>query len=202
MTNNLPEPVKKLIERLAALPSLGPRQATRLAFYIIGRGGGEIESLADAVKNLAGVKICRDCFFVHQNENGLCDICKNPSRRKDAIMVVEKETDLVSLEAARKFNGRYLILGQIEKTGILDEAQKLRLQALKNFINKELNGQAEEIILAMNPTTIGNFQALLITKDLKPLAKKISRLGQGLPVGGEIEFADDETLGSALDGRI
>ena len=116
-------------------------------------------------------------------------------------MIVEKETDLISLENTGKFIGRYLILGPIPKTGMLEDWQKLRLQNLKTFIEKELKGRADEIVLAFNPSGIGDLHTSLIAKDLASYAKKISRLGQGLPRGGEIEFADDETLGSALERR-
>jgi recombination protein RecR len=116
-------------------------------------------------------------------------------------MVVEKETDLLSLENAGKFNGRYFIIGEIPKTGILEDWQKLRLQNLKSCTQKELQGKAEEIILALNPTSTGDFNASLLARELESFAKKISRLGRGLPTGGEIEFADDETLGSALERR-
>ena len=116
-------------------------------------------------------------------------------------MVLEKETDLLSVEKTGKWNGRYFILGTIAKTGVLEEWQKLRLQSLKNVIAKELGGQIEEIILALNPTSIGDWNAGVLAKEFAPLAKKISRLGRGLPTGGEIEFADDETLGGALEHR-
>ena len=112
----------------------------------------------------------------------------------------------MSLESTDKFNGRYFILGSIPKSGVLEDWQKLRLQGLKTFIEKDLahstsSGQAEEIILGFNLTSVGDFHSSLLEKELKPLAKKISRLGRGLPTGGEIEFADDETLGSALERR-
>lgn len=197
----LPEPLKKLIEDLSDLPSIGPRQATRLVFYLINRGGQEIQNLARNVDNLKAVKICGRCFFIHTNEGPLCNICGNPSRRQDIIMIVEKETDLISLEKTGKFVGRYFILGIIPKTGILEEWQKLRLESLKSGILKDLSGQAEEIVLAFNPTSVGDFNASLVTKELNSLAKKITRLGRGLPTGGEIEFADEETLGSALERR-
>jgi recombination protein RecR len=116
-------------------------------------------------------------------------------------MIVEKETDLLSLENAGKFTGKYLVLGEIAKTGILESWQKLRLQNLKSIIQKEMQGKAEEIILALNPTSMGDFNASALARELEPFTKKISRLGRGLPTGGEIEFADDETLGSALERR-
>ncbi|MEK7508032.1 MAG: toprim domain-containing protein [Patescibacteria group bacterium] len=198
----LPEAIKKLAEELTRLPSIGPRQATRLAFYLVSRGVNEIRGLADAVSDIKNIKICSRCFFVHQNLGELCDICSNPSRRRDVIMIVEKETDLISVENTGKFIGRYFIIGPIPKTGVFEDLQKLRIQNLKNGIKKELGGSAEEIIFGFNPTSLGDFHASLLSKEFQPLAKKISRLGRGLPTGGEIEFADDETLSGALEHRI
>lgn len=199
--NILPQPIKNLIDLLTYLPSIGPRQATRLAFYLINQGENNIINLAKSIENLKNIKICSFCFFVHQNPESLCNICKNPERNKKLIMIIEKETDLLSLERAQKFMGRYFIIGEIPKTGILEEWQKLRLQNLKSFIQKELGGCAEEIILAFNPDALGNFSASLIKKELEGLSLKITRLGRGLPTGGEIEFADDETLKNAIENR-
>ena len=197
----LPSSIKKLVDRLSELPSIGPRQATRLAFYLISRGQNEIRSLAEEIEAMSRLKICANCFFIHQNRSTLCDICADLARNKKIIAVVEKETDLISIENTKKFSGRYFILGAISKTGILEDWQKLRLQSLKSFIQKELSGKAEEIILAFSPTSNGDFNVSLLIKELVPLALKISRLGRGLPTGGEIEFADDETLGEALAKR-
>jgi len=197
----LPKPVERVIEELSKLPSIGPRQAIRLAFYISRENKGELKGFAEAIDGLRGVKVCERCFFIHQNEDELCDICRDARRKQGIIMVIEKETDLISLEDTKKFIGRYFITGPIPKTGFLEPWQKQRLESLKGFVQKDLGGTADEIILAFNPTSLGDFQASLLIKELHPLAKKISRLGRGLPTGGEIEFADDETLGSALDRR-
>ena len=202
----LPEAIRKLSRELAELPSIGPRQATRLAFYLVNQGQEAIRGLAKNIDDLRQIKICERCFFVHQNKENLCDICKSTARKQSVIAIVEKETDLLSLENTGHFTGRYLILGPIPKTGVLEDWQKLRLQNLKSFIQKGpaaagLGGKADEIILAFNPTSVGDFHASLLTKELAPLAKKISRMGRGLPTGGEIEFADDETLGGALEHR-
>jgi recombination protein RecR len=202
----LPQSVQRLIASLSDLPSIGPRQATRLVFYLMSRGESRIHELAKSLDELRKIKPCERCFFIHENRGNLCDICSDPRRDQGVILIIEKETDLLSLEATGKFRGRYFILGQMPKTGLLADWQKLRLQALKSFIQKELasstgSGQATEIILGMNPTSVGDFHASILTKELAPLAKKISRLGRGLPTGGEIEFADDETLGSALERR-
>ncbi len=197
----LPEPVQKVADELAELPSIGPRQAVRLAFYLVGRDKGELRDLAAAIDALRGIKICARCYFIHQNDGALCDVCANPARTQRIIMVVEKETDYLSLENTKKFTGCYFITGPVPKTGFLEAWQKARIASFKKYIAEELGGAADEIILGFNPTTLGDFQAGLILKELAPLAKKISRLGRGLPTGGEIEFADDETLGSALERR-
>lgn len=197
----LPPSIKRLVDRLSDLPSIGPRQAIRLVFYLIGHGKESIRGLAQDIEDLGKIKICERCFFIHQNSGNLCDVCGNKNRRQNIIMIVEKETDYISLENTGKFVGRYLILGQIPKTGILEEWHKLRIKNLKSFIEKELGGQAEEIIIAFNPSSVGDYNADVVKRELNGLAKKISRLGRGLPTGGEIEFADDETLGSALERR-
>jgi recombination protein RecR len=201
----LPDPVQKVVDALSELPSIGPRQAVRLAFYLIAQNKEELRVLAESIDGLRGIKICERCFFIHQNAGTLCDVCANPNRRQNIIMVVEKETDYLSLENTKKFTGRYFIIGPVPKTGFLEEWQKKRLQSLKTFIEKPapdgLGGKAEEIILAFNHTSLGDFQAGLVMRELQPLAKRMSRLGRGLPTGGEIEFADDETLGSALERR-
>ncbi len=201
----LPDSFQRLADLLSDLPSIGPRQAIRLVFHLIHQGQDNVQNLSLRVGDLRKIKICERCFFIHQNAGALCDICSNPGRRQDVIVIVEKETDLMSLENTARFNGRYFILGEIPKSGVLEDWQKLRLQGLKSFIGNPapggLNGMAEEIILGFNLTSVGDFNSSLLEKELRPLAKKISRLGRGLPTGGEIEFADDETLGSALERR-
>ena len=197
----LPDSVKQLIDVLGELPSIGPRQATRLAFYLINQGLGTIDGLARNLDNLKRIKICERCFFIHDNAGKRCAICMNTARNDREVMLIEKETDLLSMEKTGKWGGKYMILGTIAKTGVLEEWQKLRLQSFKNMIQKEFGGQLDEVILALNPTSVGDWNASLLAKELAPLTKKISRLGRGLPTGGEIEFADDETLGGALDRR-
>lgn len=200
----LPDSIKNFIDAFSELPSLGPRQAARLAFYIIRRGKNFAGDLARAIDNLKYINTCSRCFFTYQNSSnqnaGLCYICVNSQRQHDIVAIVEKETDLISLEKTKRYNGRYLVLGEIAKDGILTSEQKLRLQNLKNDLSKQF-GQAQEIIIALNPTAAGDFEAGLLVQELKPAALKITRLGRGLPTGGEIEFADEDTLGGALDNR-
>ncbi|MDD5547357.1 MAG: toprim domain-containing protein [Candidatus Pacebacteria bacterium] len=201
----LPEPIKIFSEIFSKLPSIGPRQAQRLAYQIIGLGKARIKELADSIDALSDVKTCQNCFSIHfsgpTNEN-LCSICRDPKRLKNIIAIVEKETDLISLEKTRKYNGKYLVIGDLQKTGSLESEQKLRLGVLKKLIQKELGGKADEIIIATNPNTYGDLNASMLTNELKDFTKKITRLGRGIPTGGEIEFADEETLGSALERRI
>lgn len=209
MMHQLPESLRKVIHDLKELPSIGPRQATRLALYLIRSDGPALAEFGEHIEALRHIKRCEQCFFIHENTSDLCDICEDARRDTSRLLLVEKETDLMSIEATRRFTGLYLVLGEIAKTGILEEWQKKRLHSLKTFIARGSGGpstssgqgKAKEIIIGFNPTSFGDFHASLITKELEPYAEKISRLGRGLPVGGEIEFADEETLGSALEGR-
>ncbi len=208
----LPDPIKKFVELFSGLPGIGPRQATRLAFYIKSLGQAQINEIAKTVFGLSDIQTCSQCFFTYlSNGKNLCSICGNPQRRKDLIAVVEKETDLISIENTKKFNGRYLVLGDLKKNGVLDSIQKLRLASLKKWIatctepclpaGKLAEEKAAEIILAINPTTYGDINADLIAAELKDSAHKVTRLGRGIPTGGEIEFADEDTLSGALDNR-
>ena len=196
-----PQPIKKFIDLFSTLPSIGPRQATRLAFHLIALGKGSTAEFAQAIADLQKLKTCPLCFFIHAQIGNECHICNNPQRRKDVIMIVEKETDLMSLEKVKRYQGRYFIIGDLKKNSAFDTEQKLRINTLKAYIKNHLDNQAEEIILAINPTTHGDLHTSLIAQELTGLSKKITRLGRGIPTGGEIEFADEETLGGALINR-
>jgi len=197
----IPAVIKKFVDIFSELPGIGPRQAIRLAFYFIHQGLAFENEAVKAIADLKKIKTCRDCFYIHENANGLCDICSDGTRNKKIIAVVEKETDLLSLENTGKFKGRYLILGDLRKTGILEAQQKLRIQSLKEWIKDALSGKAEEVVIAINPTTYGDLNASIIGKEFDGLADRVTRLGRGIPTGGEIEFADEDTLGSALERR-
>jgi recombination protein RecR len=197
---NLPEPIKKFTKNFSKLPQIGPRQSLRLAFHLIRNGKDEIKDYALSISELENVKICKNCFFVHTNKGDLCDICQDKNRHQDIIAIVEKETDLISIENTSRFNGRYLIIGPINHNGILEDYQKKRLEDLKNEITKKF-GKAQEIILAFNANRYGEISFNILLKDLSPYAQKITRLARGLPIGGEVEFADEETLGEALKNR-
>jgi recombination protein RecR len=219
----LPPPIKKFIEIFSSLPAIGPRQAHRLAFYIRSLGNKRIQEISDTVKNLENVSVCEQCFFTHgaspvyppklaerrekfypeiseetqTEESSLCFICSNSDRDTSTVAIIEKETDLISLEKTKKFFGRYLILGDLKKDGFLNDEQKRRLDSLRKSANKKF----KEIIIALSPTIYGDINAQTILSELNGVAVKVTRLGRGIPTGGEIEFADEETLGSALDNR-
>ena len=194
----LPQPIKNFIEIVSKLPSIGPRQATRLAFYLTNSGKNEIENLEKTIGDLKKLKTCERCFFIY-TEN--CPVCSYKNRDQNVIAIVEKETDLISLEKTGKFHGQYLVLGGLAKNGELNPQQRLRLKSLAGRIKKEFGGKAKEIIMALSPTTAGDFTSSLIEQGLKPFSQKISRLAKGVPTGGEIEFADEETLTSAFERR-
>ncbi len=193
--------IKKLAALLAELPSLGPRQATRLAFHIAGLDKQTVGDLIETLQAVSAIKRCTRCFILDELSAGICTICSSGKRNQALIAIVEKETDVHTLEKSRAFTGRYLVLGSLPKDGILDAQHKQRLQALKHFIENLPTGKAEEIIIALSPTTHGDVNAGVIASALQNLAQRITRLGRGMPTGGEIEFADEETLSSALKNR-
>lgn len=160
----LPEPIQNVADELSNLPSIGPRQAIRLAFYLVGEKTEDIHNLAVNINNLRKLKICKHCFFPHQNTGDFCDICGNQNRHQNVIMIVEKETDLISLENTKKFTGRYFITGMIPKTGFLGNGQRDRIENLKKTIKKDFGGKAREIIFAFNPSSLGDFQAATLMK--------------------------------------
>jgi len=205
----LPHPIKKFADLFATLPSLGPRQATRLAFYLASRGKAEIAEFARALAALDQLQICKECFAHYENTpklqkntetTRLCEICSDPHREHNIIALVERETDRFSIEKSKKFRGRYLVIGEIARDGTLNTEQKLRLAHFKRLITERF-GKAKEIILALNSTTLADLEADILLSELKTVTERITRLGRGMPTGGEIEFADEDTLGGALENR-
>lgn len=190
---NYPPSIQKLIDIFSRFPTVGPRTASRFVFYLMRLTDQEIKEILNAVSNLRkNIKICSFCFNpfeLSQTESNLCPICSDNSRDKNLLCIVEKETDLITLEKTKKYNGLYFILG---------EADTKRTDQL---IERIKNNNFKEIIIAINPTTQGESEALRLERLLKPLGIKITRLGKGLPVGGELEYTDEETLSSALEGR-
>jgi recombination protein RecR len=197
----MPEEIKNLIEYFSEIPTLGPRQAARLVFYLSDIPKDEFKKISGAFSKLSNIDKCERCFFFKKKNEKLCSICSNSSRSPYTIAIVEKTTDLLTIEKMKKFNGHYLILGKLAEKGVLDEETKKRIQKLKERIIKELNGKAEEIIIALSPTSIGDFTAQIIKEEFKNLASKITRLGRGLPSGADLEFTDETTLLFSFENR-
>ncbi|OGG42043.1 hypothetical protein A3A21_03375 [Candidatus Jorgensenbacteria bacterium RIFCSPLOWO2_01_FULL_45_25b] len=198
----IPDSIKNFIECFRRLPGFGPRAATRLAFYIANLDERTRNELTRALHNLQTIDRCEHCFFVKEKNENFCIICKNPQRTKTIVAIVEKDTDVMTMERVREFNGTYLVLGELHEQGMLGSVQKLRLERLKENIKNLPEEKLEELIVALNPHTISDIIFELIKQDFKELAEKITRLGRGIPTGGEIEFADEETLRNALKRRI
>jgi recombination protein RecR len=190
-------PIQDLIDELSRLPGIGPKSAQRLAFYMVKAPSDDARRLAEAiVAAKERVRFCRECFSVAEGE--LCRICRDPGRDLAVICVVEEPKDQAAVEKAGVIKGRYHVLGgaisPLEGIGPDD----LRVQELLDRVAR--NG-VREVILATNPNLEGNATAMYVAGLLKPLGLKVTRLASGLPVGGDLEYADEVTLGQALEGR-
>src|SRR4030043_375575 len=191
--------IQKLIELFSKFPTVGPRTASRFVFYLLGLTKEEADEITSSISNLKeNVKLCDFCHKSFEKEGELCEICSNQSRDKSLLCIVEKETDLIPIEKTKKYQGRYFILGGTVSTFKKDEIKKIRIRELLETVK---DSKIKEIIIALNPTSEGEATALYLERNLKPLNKKTSRLGRGLPVGAELEYADEETLGAAFEGR-
>ncbi len=205
----LPISLQKLINIFTKFPTIGQRTATRFVFYLLRLPEDRIKELISAVQELRQkIKSCAFCFYPFESNSAgkLCDVCQNARRDKTLLCVVEKETDLDSIEKTKKYNGLYFILGGTMAALKKQDMDKLRVKELIARIARPADfglGETEfqEIILALNLTTEGEATSLYLERNLKFLNKKITRLGRGLPIGGEVEYADEETLSSALEGR-
>ncbi len=213
-----PKVIQKLINLFSNFPTIGPRTATRFVFYLLKLPKEKLEELSQVILDLKKeIKICKICFNPFspaqileskieadkdKEKKEICPICQNPARDRSKICVIANETDLAKIESTRKYNGVYHILGGNIKLAKKNLAGFLKIKELIKRIEQERNKEKEmEIILALNPTTEGNATSLYLEKELKPFNIKITRLGRGLPIGGELEYADEETLSSSLEGR-
>ena len=190
-------PVQALIDELGRLPGVGPKSAQRIAYYLLKAAPEDANRLAAAISEAkASVSWCRRCFNIAQGE--LCRFCRDERRDPTILCVVEEPRDIVAVERTHEFRGRYHVLqgaiSPIEGIG----PEQLRMQELVRRIGDE--GVAE-VILATNPNIEGEATALYLAKLLKPLGVTVTRLASGLPVGGDLEYADEVTLGRALEGR-
>jgi len=196
-----PKEIQNFIDVFSKLPSIGPRMATRLALFLSSLDEGTLTKLHNALGEIKNMKRCPRCFFPAAKEKDVCAFCSDNSRNKSLVMVVEKETDVVSIEKTGEFKGMYFIFGTLSSRGIIEEYQKARIEKLIKIIKEDLGGNAEEVIIALEPNSFGDFVSGVIREKLRPYAKKITMLGRGIPTGGEIEFTDEETLRGALRRR-
>ena len=196
--------IRKLIDLFSKFPTVGPRTATRFVFHLLSLSGEEVKELTSEISKLKeNVKLCESCFKSFEpspTDRNLkfCEICRDPGRKKELLCIVEKETDLIPIEKTKKYHGLYFILGGTVSVLKKEGLKKLRM---KDLLEKIKNPQVKEVIIALNPTTEGEATALYLERQLKPFSKKTTRLGRGLPMGAELEYADDETLSSALESR-
>jgi recombination protein RecR len=199
--------IQKLIDLFSKFPTVGPRTASRFVFYLLKVPNEEVKELVKAISEIKdSVKICRFCFKPFESDQDLCEICSNKTRDKKLLCVVANEIDLAAIEKTKKYKGLYFILGGTVSKIKKEDIGKLRMAELIARIKDPAefgitNAEFNEVIIATNPTADGETTALYLERVLKPLNKKITRLGRGLPVGGELEYADEETLSSALEGR-
>lgn len=188
--------IEKLIEEFAKLPGIGRKTAQRLALFVLNLPKEEVEEFASALVKARGtLKFCSICGSFADSDP--CAICSNPNRDKSIICVVENPKDIMTMERVREFNGVYHVLhGTISPmAGRGPEDIKLR------ELIRRINGEVIEVIVATNPNIEGEATAMYISKILKPLGAKVTRIAHGIPVGGDLEYTDEVTLSKALEGR-
>jgi recombination protein RecR len=190
-----PKSFRKLIDHFSSLPSVGPKMAERLVLYLFKQDTEKIKDFSEALQELKSLKTCQKCFNISEGE--LCEICKNSGRDRKTICAVEDPMDIISIEKTGAYKGLYHVLGGVIFFGN-GEKIDLKIPQLLERIKKE---NISEVILAVNPTTEGDATALYLKNKLKPLNVKITRLARGLSTGGDIEYADEITLSSALTNR-
>lgn len=191
-------PVQRLIDELARLPGIGQKTAQRLAFHLLAVEEADARRLATAIVDMREqVSLCARCFNVAAGEE--CSICRDSRRDNSLVCVVERPQDVVVVERTQEFRGRYHVLGgSLSPINGIGPGQ-IRIDELRARIGPE---GITELILATNPTLEGDATAMYIARELKPIGVKVTRLASGLPVGGDLDYADELTLGRALAGRM
>ncbi|MBI3989858.1 MAG: recombination protein RecR [candidate division NC10 bacterium] len=189
--------LSRLIGELLKLPGIGPKTAQRLAFYLLKVSKEDVFALSQAIVDVKEkLKFCPVCFNIAEEE--LCAICRDPGRDSSTLCVVEEANDLLAVEKTREFKGLYHVLGGIISP--LEGRGPERLNA-KELLHRLERGTVKEVILATNPTAEGEATAMYLSRLLKPLGVKMTRIARGLPMGGDLEYADEVTLAKALEGR-
>ena len=197
MAGNYTAPVQSLIDELGRLPGIGPKSAQRIAFHLLKVPADDVARLAHAITDAkARVRFCERCFNIA--DDVLCPICNDDSRDSSVLCVVEESRDIVAIERTGEFRGRYhVLLGAMSPLEGIGPEQ-LKIRELVARIDPE---GVQEIILCTNPNTEGEVTAMYLARLLKPIGLTVTRIASGLPVGGDLEYADELTLGRALEGR-
>jgi recombination protein RecR len=189
--------VENLINELTRLPGIGRKTAQRLSFFIMGIPEEEALAIANAIIEIKKkARFCRQCFNI--TEEDVCSICSDPQRKRNTICVVEEPSNLIVIENTKSYNGIYhVLLGALSPIdGITPERLKIG-----ELLNRVKQGGISEVIIATNPNTKGETTAQYLAQALKPMGIKITRIAYGLPIGGDIEFADEVTLSKSIEGR-
>jgi recombination protein RecR len=189
--------IQDLIDELGRLPGVGPKSAQRIAFHVLSADPADVNRLATALRKVKElVRFCTTCFNVAESEQ--CRVCRDPRRTSEVLCVVEEPKDVVAIERTGEFRGRYHVLGgainPLEGVG----PDNLRIRELLLRLG---TGEVHELILATDPNTEGEATATYLALMVKPMGIKVTRLASGLPVGGDLEYADEITLGRAFEGR-
>jgi recombination protein RecR len=195
----LPEPIQNLINALERLPGIGPKSASRLAFYFLRADESLSSELAEALTGLKDkITFCSECFNITDAGRERCEICENPKRDAAVICVLEDALDVLALERMGAYQGKYHVL-----QGVLNPIEGIGPDDIKirPLIDRVARGGIREVILATNPSMEGDTTALYISQRLTPLGVSVTRLARGLPMGGDLEYADQSTLLRALQGR-
>lgn len=195
--DNYASPIANLIEQFAKLPGIGRKTAQRLAYYVLEMDEVDVELLSTSIRDAKEkIKLCDNCCDL--TDDTLCDICKSSRRDKTTICVVEGPKDIIAMERSKEYKGLYHVLhGTISP---MDNVGPNDLK-IKELINRLSNEGMQEVIIATNPTVEGEATALYISKLVKPLDIKVTRIGHGIPVGGDLEYFDEVTLSKAIDNR-
>jgi recombination protein RecR len=190
-------PITRVVDELARLPGIGPKTAQRLTYFLLRAPAEQAQALADAITDLKhNVVLCSQCFNI--TEKSPCELCSNPGRDGSRICVVEEPLDVVAIDRTGQYEGRYHVLhgalSPIEGIG----PDELKVRELLHRLDPEA---VQEVILATNPNLEGDATAMYLTRLIQPLGVTVTRLARGLPVGGDLEYADEITLSNALAGR-
>jgi recombination protein RecR len=192
-----PAPVSRLIDELRKLPGIGPKSAQRIAFHLMRGSRDDATRLSAAVGTLLDdIRTCATCHAITDQE--ICALCSDPSRSAKTLCVVEEPPDLLAVEKTRDFRGRYHVLH-----GALSPVQGMGPDELKieSLLDRVREGEATEVILATSPTMEGEATAVYLARLLKPLGVRVTRIAMGVPVGSDLEWADEVTMAKALEGR-